>query len=194
MAATPDLLLFYSVCRSVPPLPLTHDTHGPEVTMRLRTRSKPRSPRFKHSPENSTRRPWKFSCSKTTNWRREAPMPKGGGQSEEGGVPPNWRGSRSKRASSLYINKSRLCTDRMRACHEPKSVKLPCHSFSSFLNLISAPLLGTDGSLYQAFICAVPSAWNALYTTHPHLGAHVLCPFLDSDITSSGKPSLMPFT
>lgn len=37
--------------------PSPSSTHGPEMTIRLRTRSKPRSPRFRHSPENSTRRP-----------------------------------------------------------------------------------------------------------------------------------------
>lgn len=40
-------------------------TYGPEVTMTLRTRSKPRSPRFRHSVVNSICLPWKFSCSKT---------------------------------------------------------------------------------------------------------------------------------
>lgn len=40
-------------------------THGPELTMTLRTRSKPQSARFRHSAVNSICLPWKFSCSKT---------------------------------------------------------------------------------------------------------------------------------
>lgn len=43
-------------------------TYGPEVTMTLRTRSKPRSARFRHSVVNSICLPWKFSWSKTTIW------------------------------------------------------------------------------------------------------------------------------
>lgn len=43
-------------------------TYGPEVTMTLRTRSKPRSARFRHSAVNSICLPWKFSWSKTTIW------------------------------------------------------------------------------------------------------------------------------
>lgn len=67
---------YFTKAVGVPPPPPHLNTHGPEVTMMLRTRSKPRSPRFKHSPENSTRRPWKFSCSKTTSCRKEAPVPR----------------------------------------------------------------------------------------------------------------------
>lgn len=61
-------------------VPSQSSTHGPETTIRLRTLSKPRSPRFRHSPENSTRRPWKFSCSKMISCREKPTMP--GRQSE----------------------------------------------------------------------------------------------------------------
>lgn len=171
------------------PLPRPN-THGPEATMRLRTRSKPRSPRFKHSPENSTRRPWKFSCSKTTSCRREAPVPR---KQSEGGSTSKVERLQGKYALSTHVPKSRQCPDHPRACWEPRSVKRPCPAFPPLLNLVSVPSLGTDGYSFQAFICAVPFAWNALSTTHPNPGAHVPCPVLGSDVTSSRKPSLIPF-
>lgn len=59
-------------------------TYGPEVTMTLRTRSKPRSPRFRHSVVNSICLPWKFSCSKTMIWGQGERV--GQGQARSGRV------------------------------------------------------------------------------------------------------------
>lgn len=86
-----------------------------------------------------------------------------------------------KYALSTYVNKSRLCPDHTRACHEPRSV-----------NLISVPSLGTDGSSFQAIICALSPVWDAFFITYPHPGAHVPCPVLGSVVTFSRKPSLIP--
>lgn len=110
---------YFTKAVGVPPTPRLN-THGPEVTMMLRTRSKPRSPRFKHSPENSTRRPWKFSCSKTTSCRREAPVHR---EQSEGGSTSKTERLQSKYALSTYVPKSRPCPDQLRACWEPRSVK-----------------------------------------------------------------------
>lgn len=54
-------------------------THGPELTMTLRTRSKLQSARFRHSAVNSICLPWKFSCSKTMIWGQREELGQGTG-------------------------------------------------------------------------------------------------------------------
>ena len=159
--------------------------------MMLRTRSKPRSPRFKHSPENSTRRPWKFSCSKTTSCRKEAPVPREQSEGEylQSGEAPGQICIKYLRTEEQAVPRSTESLLGAKVCE----TILSCLPSTSELNVCAILRNGWMDLPSRAIYLCCSFCLEALSSTYPNPGTHVPCPVLGSDVTSSRKPSLIPF-